>query len=619
MPFRTRRLLAAAAALMLCASGSAQGRSSWATLAPSGQVAPAAVRGQGKLVSYDAGATLHVFSSLTRRWHTVDKSPGATLKLCNDVALLIDGARCVAISSYDGHPRELTISSNATLWNGANANNDSIVLLVDGAELHAFSAFTGTWTSRALPAGATGSVQRHVAVVHSGDELWGMSAFDGQWRDIDCAPVTSLSTDGTAGFAVGAKLYAFSAHTRAWRQTTAIANASFARGDDWGLWLDAAGGVAYSGLLGAFQPFSLGNASVAASSDLFALLDDGAAVHAWSAVTGDLAPIGPSASAIDVGLGTALLHGAAGVRGYSALRQTAQLLPVTAGWSFAGSSVAGLTDTAGQTFAWSGVTASWHAAPVATVGRAPIATTTTLALETAADCYAFDDNTGQFVALGGPAAAVVGNPSSSPLLAYDAGSLHAFDADAGRWISTPRTSANPPTFRIWRTTALAIDGSSAHGIGAQVAAWSRHDLGPTAATAFANSEVAYLVDAQRIAACGMLAEIVALQQFPHFRRVQPRGAEVQFATTPLQDGLVLAGFAPPGAPTSLPGLGVLHLDLAAAVVLAPARDHVTGAASVGWSLPPSTALTGANVFAQLLVLPENAAPYLGDRATVQLW
>ena len=597
----------------------AQGPSAWADLAPTAGVNAAAVRGQGKLVSYDAGETLHVFSSVTRRWHTVDKSPTATVTLFNDFVLVTDGARITALSCFDGRSAPLAASPAATLYNGANAKNDSIALVRDGAVLHAFSAFTGAWVSRPLGANVAASVRRHVAVVHSGGQLWGMSAFDGRWRDTSAQAVTSLSADGTAAFAVGAGLHAFSAHTRSWSRHAAIQNAAFARGDDWGLWRSTGDALAFSGLRGEFTELALAGALVAASSDLFCLLEAQGALHAYSAATGDAVVIGPTTASIDVGLATALLHVQSGVIGYSALRQQAALLPVARLASGAGADVGFVTDAGGQSFAWSSARGSWSPAPQATVGQAPLLTTTSLALQAAGDCFAFDTTGGQFVPLGGAVAGLAGNADSAPLLAYDGSALHAFDVAQARWTSTPRTGAGAPTFRVWRTSALVVDGDSAHGFGAQPARWSSFHLGPHSSSTYANSEVAYLVESQRLLACSMLAEIVPFQQFPHFRRVQPRGAEVALRTAPLGNAAVLAGLGPRGVPTTLPNFGELHLDLGAAVVIAPDVDPITQTACIRITPPNSAALAGLEVFAQLFVAPPVGAPYVSGRASVQLW
>ena len=606
-------------AACLAAPGGAQAASAWAGLTPTGGVNTAAVRGQGKLVSYDAGAALHVFSSLTRAWHTIDKSPAATVRLFNDCALVVDGASYTAASSYDGRPAPLPVSPSATLLNGANAKNDSILLVQDGGLLHAFSVFTGAWTTRPLGPNAAASVRRHVAIVHSGATLWGMSAFDGEWRDTAAQAVASLSADGTAAFAVGAGLYAFSAHTRRWRRHAALPSAAFARGDDWGLWRGPASALAFSGLLGEFAPLALPNAAITAHSDLFALVQSQGVLHAYSAVTGDALAVGPVTSSVDVGLATALLHVQGGVIGYSALRQQTQLLPVARLASDAGACVGFVSDASGLTHAFSSDRATWTAAPPATLGQAPQLTTTTVALQAPNDCFAFDAAGGQFVSLGGAVLGLAGNATSAPLLAYDAATLYAFDDAQARWRSTARASAGAPTFRVWRTSALVVDGDRAYGVGAQPSRWRSYELGPHNSTAFANSEVAYLVEPQRLLACSMLAEIAPLQQFPYFRRLQPRRAEVTFVAAPLKDASVFAALGAGSAPVSLPGLGELQVDLSAAAVVALAPNPTTGASRLRLRPPVSASLAGVELFVQLLVAPVSGAPYLGDRATVQLW
>ena len=621
-PPRLHRTAALVAALTAAAALRAQapGPIAWSELGLPSGVNAAAVQGQGKMVTYDSGAALHVFSSATRRWRAIDKRPTATVRLFNDCALIVDGRQLVAVSSYFGEPKKLSVSPGAALWNGSAAKNDSILLVGDSGsgKVHSFSAFTGSWVTRAVDAGASGSVQRHVAVVQSGDVVFGISAFDGAWHVTDAPNVTALSADGTAGFALGADVHAFSAHTRAWTTAPLPAAATFTRADDWGLWLGVSGGLAYSGLTGTFLSMAASTAGVAASSDLFVILDSGAALTAYSAVTGDLIALGANGAAIEVGLATAVLTdaGSNSARGYSALRQQVQPLAVAVASASAGASYGDVVDASGRLHAFSARTAGWYAAPASTAGSAPLATTTTVAVASAADCFAFAPGDGQFVALGGPADGLAGNHSSAPLVAYDAAALHAFDPEQRRWIATPRAGTGAPTSRIWRTTALVVDGDSAFGLGAQGSRWHRVDLGPNTAAAFANSEVAYLVDANRLLACGMLPEIAALQQFPYFRRVQPRAAAVTFSAAPIQGALVVAGFAQPASVTTLPGLGELHLDLASASFVSVTGER---GLQLSWSPPATAALSGARMFAQLLVLPATGAPYLGERATVQLW
>ncbi|MEC9046645.1 MAG: hypothetical protein VYA51_01425, partial [Planctomycetota bacterium] len=369
-----------AAALLTCALSHAQGPTSWAARSfPSG-VDAHAVEGQGKLVAYDAGSELHIFSSATRAWRAYAKSPTTNVRLFNDVALLIDPDRVVAVSSHFAEPAKRTFSAPYSIWNSPSAKNDSIVLIREGALLHAYSAFSGKWMTRTIDPSASGAVQRHVAVVASGNQLFGMSAFGGGWHDTDASAPTLLSSDGTAAFAFGATIHAFSAHTRRWSHATTPPNASFTRGDDWGIWLGPSSGLAYSGLTGSLATIALPDAVVTVSSDLYALFSDSSELYAYSAVTGDILFVGAAATSIDAGLGAALLHTPNGVLGYSPMRQQTQLLAATPASSNAGAACAHIVDASGAVHAFSAFTGAWHTAPPGTAGHAPLATTTTLAL-----------------------------------------------------------------------------------------------------------------------------------------------------------------------------------------------------------------------------------------------
>ena len=84
----SRALLPTACVAAMAASARGQHASAWSELSVPAGVSATSVKGQGKLVTYDAGAELHVFSSVTRTWRSYPKSAGASLTLFNDVALL---------------------------------------------------------------------------------------------------------------------------------------------------------------------------------------------------------------------------------------------------------------------------------------------------------------------------------------------------------------------------------------------------------------------------------------------------------------------------------------------------------------------------------------------------
>ncbi|MFT4512755.1 MAG: hypothetical protein ACI91B_001454 [Planctomycetota bacterium] len=605
-----------------CSHAHAQaGGSAWADLFVSQGVVSTAVRGQGKLVTYDQGSTLHVFSAVTRRWHATPKSPSATVRLLNDCAIIFEPNLYRAFSSHTGRFVDLNTTGSSSILNSASHKNDSIILVTNGTELHAFSAFTGTWTSRAIAPGYAADVQRHVAVVHQGTTVAALSAFDNIWREHDCGTMaTAISADGTAAIASNAATtFAFSAHTRTWQMHEPLGNATFTRADDWALWFNGSAVVAYSSLRGAFASELAEVTTLAGSSDLYALLNTSTGLLAFSAVTGDLLAIAQPATSVELGSAVALLHRSKSVRAYSPLRQTVAMLQVKTIASDAGSSVAFVTEANGQTHAFSSFTSSWVAAPAVTAGFPATMSTTTVALQSANDCHAFAARSGQFIALGYPVQALASNPTSAPLLGYDASNLAAFDTDSERWLSRPRSGTAAPVFAIWRTSALAVDGPQAHGFGAQTGAWQSHPLAPGSTNVAANSEVAYATQANQIAACSMLPEIVSYQQFPHFRRVQPRGTTISFAAAPPAAAFAFAALAPPITPLLVPGLGALMLDANVAMIAPVMPTANAPVVQLSWQLPAAAILAGTTLASQLLVLPSTGSAYLSNRASVQLW
>ena len=605
----------------LLAAGAASQSPAWAELQVPQGVVSNAIKGQGKLVTYDEGNTLQVYSAVTRTWHPISKSPSASVRLFNDCVVVLEPSSCQALSSHTGQCVAVATAGVGALLNPSNQKNDSIILVRSGSQLHAFSAFTGQWTTREVSASYAVTTQRHVAILQDGPLLAAMSAFDGEWHDHNHGSnITGVGADGTVATASSATLnFAFSAHTRTWSTASAMSNETFFRGDDWALWLANGTALAFSGLRGAFVADTSGATAITGSTDLYALLTTPTGLRAFSAVTGDLISIPGSPNAVDLGGAAALIHYGAATIGYSPLRQQVASLPIAATASAASNSVAYATDAAGQSFAWSSLTASWHQAPAPTTGSAPALSTTTIGFLTPTNAYAFAARSGLFIAHGAPLLGLTSNPTSAPLVGHDATQHVAFDTDGERWTASPRTSTSAPTFKIWRTSALVIDGTTAHGFGAQAAVWHPRDLGPSPNNAVANSEVAFVYSSHQIAACSMLPEIVAFQQFPHFRRVQPRGAPVSFAAAPEDAAFAIAAIAPPAAPTTIPGLGTLLLDASQAVLIPIAPTAKRPVVQVTLQLPADLVLSGSVLASQLLVLPTTAMPYVSSRATVSIW
>jgi hypothetical protein len=264
-------------------------------------------------------------------------------------------------------------------------------------------------------------------------------------------------------------------------------------------------------------------------------------------------------------------------------------------------------------------TGQWHQPPVDALPGDPLLTTTSAALLTPTGALAFAPASGDFVRLQRPGLLVTGNPSSGPLLAYDANDVFAFDARREAWLAVPRSGAGPLQVQIWRTTALAIDGSTTYAYGAAAGAWSTQTLPGAAVSLRANSESARVSTQNDLFAFAAVPEVLPFAQFPEFRRVQPRGADlrVSLAVPPAGIAVLATGAI---APTSVvfPGLGEFFLlpngTAATPVLGSPLGEPVT----VAFAVPLLPQLLGTLVGWQAAMLPAQGQAYLSELATVLL-
>ena len=597
----------------------AQSPAPWSSLpVPSGVVAAQAVS-QGKLVTYRDGGVLHVWSAVTRQWTSTPMSSTATLRVHNDCLLLQDGGTWIAFAAYRGTFEALPVTASAQLQNASGAVNDSLLAVADGSQLHTFSAFVGTWRARPLAIGHLFAVQRHVAVLVQGTLVSGLDAFHDQWHDhVVATPPAVVSADGTAGFAFGAgTIHAFSASRQSWDDGTTPPGAVFARGDDWGVWFTSNRTLGYSAVRGGFATSSLPMAAVASAQDVFALCSGAAGFFAFSALTGDFSPLLAIPTAQFTANTTAALLTAGGSTwGYSAVHNRAALLANVGPTSGVANVVAWVSDAAnGPPWFFSALTCSWHRAPTNVLTGDPTLSTTAAACLTPNGCVAFSPRTGSFVPLQDPGLTLAANPSSAPLLAIGATTLHAFEARTGRWIGTPRSGSGQVSSQIWRTGAVLFDGNTAFGFGAPAGSWSSQVLPGPVVGLRANSESARVQTANAVFAWPAIGSMSWFAQFPEFRRVQPRDAAVAFVLDLPPGALAVVGIGVASATAlPLPGLGELLLVPSGLATLAVVGN--SQGVPVVVSLTPTTALrSGFEWAAQAAVWRPGASPYLSDMAT----
>lgn len=613
------------ALVVACCLGSvavlAQAPSPWSDLAIPAGVNPTNVVSIGKLCTYQDAGSLHVHSAFTRRWHTLGVNTPVTVRLTNDCLLVQDGALWTAFASHDGHFRPLSVSPQAQLLNPAGRDNDSILLVLDGNQLHAFSGFVGTWVTRTVSGNLAWSVQRHVAVIADGSVLSGMDAFTGQWHDTAISqPPSFLSTDGTAGLAVGPnQVHGFSALHCTWSLAPALPAATLSRNDDWALFWDSAQMLAYSGIQGRFEYAPVGAIAVPYSDDLFGLADTAFGLVAFSAVRGAFsAPLAPATARVRLNVGVATLVDGLQVHGYSALHNTSATIALASTIEESASSLAYAIDSAtGLPHCYSALTGQWYAPPAAALPATPFLATTSALLTTAGGATAFSARTGNFVPLQAPGLTLIGNNTSAVAAAWNQTDLFAFDARTDRWRGIARAATGPLILQIWRTSMFVVDGSMMAGFGAQRGDWATTTMPEPYVIGRANSESARVVTATHVLAHSALSELVAFAQFPEFRRVGAAGTTSRLAVAVDSGGFALFGggvFA--ATPTVFAGLGTLLLDPASIathlVLPVPSEQR----AVLDLVIPASPWLIGSEWAFQALVVPASGSPWLTRAATV---
>lgn len=619
---RTRGLLTKSllAAALLTSSAPAQ-TTAWSEVQPAGGVPPGSVSSIGKLTHFVDGSVLHVWSAFTRRWHQLNVGTNASVRQTNDWLLVQEGNIWTAFAAAGGRFVPLTTSAGAFVLNPTSQNNDSVLIIRDGGQVHAFSGFLGRWVSRNISPTATVTVRRHTALLSTalpagaGSILGGFSAFTGSWHDMPIAqPVISLSADGTAGVAESAtELFGFSSRLGTWATTPSLVHTTRARDDDWASWYDGVNALAFSGLSGTFATQAIGPASVQHTESLYVLYRTTQATHAYSAVTGSWASVSTSPSATTRGANAvALIEEPLLLTAYSApLGAFVSINLDATATSLAGSVVAATERNSGMPTLFSALTGNWQAAPGDATPTLPQVGFVSALLPRPGGHYAFSTRTGLFVPLNSPGGIAEIGPQTAPALVWDPTALHFFDARRDLWISEPRPGSGQPAVHMWRTTAMVFDGSDVVGFGSQNGHVERLTLTEPVAAFRANSESLTVTTSARVLGFSGLGQPNTLSQFPEFLRVFPIGGVLN-VQLPMQSGdlAIIAGGLLATQPSLVPGLGTLLLDtqtLTSMLVL-PRTDADRGELLL--PVPNLPALRGAQFWFQALLAPLNAAPVL---------
>lgn len=614
-------LRACLAFLLLAGPASAQGSSAFAatTLPASG---PGTVLERGKIIArHTTGSTtVEAFSAFTCSWDEVRlQGPPALLRHANDWALARDGRDWHVFSSLTGRWTKRRLGANATLVNPGSQRNDSLVVVRDGGGVHAFSGPTGRWYDLDVVPDAV-AVRRHALVVHAGSTLWGLSALGGGWvRYPGRVAVGTAAADGLAGvFETASAVYGFSASLLTWARDTAPAGTNRAVRGDVALWSGGTEALAFSGLRGTFARAPTGPAAPTQDRQL-AVVPAGTRTWLYSAVTGRWSALSTGTPpTVGTDATVALLDEGSTLHAFSAI--TGSLAPMPGAMSSALSrAVAVATDASGEVHSFSAITGRWHTAPPGTPAALPLLAAQGALITLPGRVLAFDLRRGSFAGVPTQGTVTQHVDSRSAVLAFsDAQGLHAYDARAGRWIRTPLQGSSPPQVVLWRMTLLAVDAGRLVGFGPQAGVFRELPVTGSVTNPVANSESARVRVGSELIAFGPLPEVLTQWQFPAFRRIHTLGAPVRVALRlpPHAVPLVL-GFAPgPPAPVVLPGLGELFLGAPAVLLPLEAADVDRGGRLLELGTPHAPALAGSEWWFQALY--DGPPQYLSAPATLRI-
>ncbi|MCC6669561.1 MAG: hypothetical protein IT458_00755 [Planctomycetes bacterium] len=615
------------AVLAGAASLGAQRPSSWVPLQLGAPLVPTAITQLGKVCVYQEPNRVWFFSGFARQWRQAATTAAQpTVRVCNDLAYVLDTGRILAFASYRGTVETLNVSAGATVLNPSSQRNDSILCVQDGATLWTFSCFRGVWTSRTLVSGnAKIATQRHVAVVADGTQLHAMSAFDGTWVSHTAAAAgTAAKADGAWGMVeTPTTLYGFSAQRGTWSSAPAPgAGAGSLANEDCIVYWDQFRAIAYTGLRGGFATAPIPGAATVSGEALVAVVQSGTTLQLYSAVHNAWTVTSTNTvAALAVRSHLVTWNDGGRLSAYSPFTTSIASLPVAVSADASNQAVAAAVDANGtQLYLYSSLTGTWATAPAGSPAALPALIWCGALIRTPSGFTAYSGRSGTFVTL--PASATAAkwiDPNSSVMAVEDTAALHVFEPRRETWLSVAKSGTAPLTVRIWRSTLLAIDGATVHGFGSMAGEIESHTL-PVPPTEFnANSESLRAGVGTTLVAFGATPDCTTLYQFPEFRRVYTLGSvlEVQVHAAPGAQAWGLLS-TPAAAPIAIPPLGELLLDPGFLFVNPLGALPADGRATWRLPIPDLPGLLGLEIGFQALVQPATGTPYLSRLATVGL-
>ena len=607
-------MLARSLVPLLCAGAlAAQAPSAWSTLTVPGGVDPTKITTSDKLILYRDAGYLRVFSAVTGQWHAFTPSPGTTVTLEDDVLLTPESDRWTAFSAYRGTFLPLFVD----YWTSSMQSNESVAVVDDGANVHAFSAFTGAWHSRAKPANAIVQLGTRMVLLRStGTTTPGFAsafdAFSGTWHDVP--PQTdnvygARLAGGTCMVAFGPDVYGFSNMTGGWQHIGATPPAYPPNNSPYG---EATGlrGTFYSGATGRFTA-NLGSGHGVESAYQIGTAYDQGTYHVTSAAHDSWLAMPAGATLRSRFYATAVFSTTGFAHLYSGLTHSALTVAHDfdfGSWNRRGLLVALRAPVTDAPQVFNAVSGQLHAPPADALPGLPWLSRISAGVYTAGGVSAFSSFGGSWHPLAAPTA-LLGASDGSLLTATDADDVHVFDGNRDRWRSLPVAAAQRFGPSLGRDTLVTGDDVAATGFSTVSGEPESVVLPEPRLGHGADGQCAHVYTQNHLLAFTGYGDLTVWNAFPSDFSPLGDGGKTQLqCRTPAFPILVL-GLSPRGT-TPLPTpFGDVWLVPSQTVTEVMVPIVGEGRARLELQLPPSPSLKNTTWTAQTLTLPFGGAAW----------
>lgn len=550
------------------------------------------------------GATVRAFSGLTRKWSSFTASSGGpVLSLMNEHLIVQDGQDFYGFSTRSSAFVPLgPVSGAATLLPPTSGQNWQSVVL-DGNDLHLFSAYSGQWTHTHFSAPPAVTIKNLTVLIDDGTTIYGMSPLFGNAVPLAATGASVLGVFGGVGLASApGVIYGFSSHQNTWTSmpvsgTPSVTN-GFSSQPAFVTIQDGSSISFFSGQSGTFTTVPAAPSAFVFQHRACAIVIDGNTVYGYSGLTGEYKKLSlASAPTATLSHFFGLVSTATATYGYSAETNTFSA-PLNGSFNFTlGQTAAFAAPSTGTApgAAYSSLTNQWTAAPVGNVGYVVAANAVILVTPGGLFGIAPRSTTWEYQPTSPTLTATYqANTPQGPgiFVAADGTNLLTFSSLSGHW-RTIVADHNILTFKGHWGSAILEDGSNAYAYGEFNDRWSVIPLSAGSNGLGAQVESAYVLSGNDLIAYTAFGQLMTTADYPeYFRGIAIGGSfQLDLVGEPNKAALLFLGL-PAEIPTQY---GILGVDPNTFTIFATLSTGPLGHTALTLPVPNDPILKGISV------------------------